>query len=534
MNKDKYLRLLLLLLFTIGAPVLAMEQGLPLRFVGGLERASPERVRKVKTARVILCDYELVKKDFPALRHSSMDEIDRWIVDNVGYISTPQSSSNEVNDTIEIIEGHDRVVYRPEGYGRALVFPTMDGLLDVKGVGVAPGHVPKNVSHRNGLMTLGEAIREYAMQKLVEHIFVHYKSAGNTSRLPLSTVQSYAVIDLGFDIFDNHSDFKIFNKNRARAGAIVRQGHGREILAGADNHFLYVEEAREVELILREYGITSSGNIYKYIDIPDIQGTKEKYIVDFGTYVCMEKFEKQLTRPLGVRKIGKTAKTPCKNVCIINHSCPHITWDNNIFADDKSARSQDIILRSTFLPFGLGPKKSRKTIRQPNSKIAVPFLLWGHNKNVNPEGKCNMDLMRCHGECFSIQLQRLDSQIFEHAPTPKLKRLIAREEQLALVNYCDCQELALLNTYSDESSYQKELDSLKMNLSNTINYCLNSVNFKWNSKEYGKIVPFCPSYAPTCAKFIDSSNYGYELSDDDVQIKPPSQNKYLVEVLDLN
>ncbi|MGK5085745.1 hypothetical protein WDW37_20845 [Bdellovibrionota bacterium FG-1] len=48
-------------------------------------------VSKVKTARVLVADYELLKRDFPELRRYGSNEtakIDEWLLTHAGYIAT--------------------------------------------------------------------------------------------------------------------------------------------------------------------------------------------------------------------------------------------------------------------------------------------------------------------------------------------------------------------------------------------------------------------------------------------------------------
>lgn len=355
MNKRsfKVLAVYFLALFAISDQVVF---SLPLRDPSKLEKASKETAVRVSTAKVLLCDYELLKKDFDELKDLTNKQIDQWLIDSAAYISTAQTGKNEVNTAITVNSNDSRIVYRPETYGRASVIEAGSGLLDVKGTGVAYGKVPKNQSHANGLLSLGEAIREFTMQHMVEGIFSHSTKAIGykpKSGQRLTTVKSYAVIDWGFDIYDTYSKFKGSNNGLMRAGAVVRQAHARKPQSKG-NTFLSAEEADETEDLLRNYGVTFSGNVTPDIDFPDIQADKNGAIVDFGTCIVMDRFSKERRTPLG-----------CPDQYKSDHDYPDI---------------------------------------QPQQEICIPFEIWGHDRSYNPEGKSNCDRMRHFGEIMAHQI----------------------------------------------------------------------------------------------------------------------------------
>ena len=47
---------------------------------------------KLKQAKVILADYDLLKKDFPELGDLDSSQIDQWLLDNCAYISEGQAA----------------------------------------------------------------------------------------------------------------------------------------------------------------------------------------------------------------------------------------------------------------------------------------------------------------------------------------------------------------------------------------------------------------------------------------------------------
>ena len=235
----------------------------PVRDGGKLLSPVSTEIVKLSNAQVVLADYELLKKDFPALSGKSDQEIDRWLLDNVGYVAKTQAKQSVVNTDIPVT-GESAKALRPEDYGRALVFKdqspddstTQIGLIDVKGAGAKK---PKKGHHSNGLSTLGEAVREFTYENMVRDVL-------EDSGEGYHTVGSYAVIDPGFDVV--HDD-----GSRSRAGFYLRQAHRR-------NHVEYLEESKSIKLAktFMKYGIDVDGNI---------QATTGNEIMDFGHYVVV-------------------------------------------------------------------------------------------------------------------------------------------------------------------------------------------------------------------------------------------------------
>lgn len=229
-----------------------------------------EEVTKLTKAKIVLVDYDLVRKDFPELTALSNDQIDRWLLDQVAYISMPQSlhhqSTGPVNTAIEASTIR-RAAYRPPRYGRALIYEAKDpvsdqvmGILDVKGAGsLSPGQV----DHGNGVATLGESIREFLYENLMRRVL---KDANQEYK----TVGSYAVIDAGFDVI--HAD-----GSTSPAGLYVRQAHTR---AYVGSEWLPDNRRMSLQRILHAYAIDPNTNIQGTVD--------HKGIYDFGHYVVKD------------------------------------------------------------------------------------------------------------------------------------------------------------------------------------------------------------------------------------------------------
>lgn len=252
-------------------------RGLLLRSVEELDDAGlrRERGRHVTTARVVFARHEVIQHDFPfmrdaallgrdeslrALRGAARAEVlrrtrEEWLLSHAGVVSATQAGQREVNTRIRV-GGAPREVWRPTRYGRGLVVPVEThegpggmrsaGLLDLKGAGVAPGRVPSLKHHSSGLCTLGEALREFLFQTLIDEIFRRAAPC-------FWTVPAYAVIDLGFDV-------RLAGGGAVPAGMLVRRAHRRpEGGTELPRRFSVEEQTQvELELLLRHYGLTSS------------------------------------------------------------------------------------------------------------------------------------------------------------------------------------------------------------------------------------------------------------------------------------
>jgi hypothetical protein len=242
----------------------------------------------VPTARVLIADYELIKKDFPQTRNFTNEQIHDWLLKQGGYLSQGQIDSGlkaGVNSPIVYDLKDKRFALRPPQYDRALVFSVEGGgLLDGKGFGA---NLPRSGSHANGLLESYQGVREYLYTKAVKEVFEH-------SNAPFNVVDAYAVIDWGFDVHEYGENAKSF-----RAGAIFRQAHVRDLTDEVTAQGQLSRETTEkVERILRNYGISSSSvrslEAHEPVDVLNIQGTKDqKFIYDYGSFHVENRFEKR-------------------------------------------------------------------------------------------------------------------------------------------------------------------------------------------------------------------------------------------------
>ncbi|QDK38438.1 hypothetical protein [Bdellovibrio sp. NC01] len=312
-----------------------------LRDPAKLWEAKTEDVKRVTTARVILADYELIRKDFPEIRNLSNQEIDQWLLRNTAFVSKEQAAQEVVNDKIHTDET-SRMAYRPREYRRAHVFVAdTGGLIDAKGTGAVD---PSGGSHDNGLATLGDMIREYTYEKLIHALFV------KDGRF--DTVGSYAVIDYGFDI--KHPD-----GGRSRAGTVLRQAHTRYhdgpmgIRTRGQSTMLPREHQVEVETFLRQFGVTSSVK-FNGLDLVNLQGAQNGAVIDFGSFLTQEKFTNTVS----------------------------FFYDKNGSARPSSA---DVIM-----------KPGETKFIQPTHDLQIPFKIWGYSQTGKADSKYDNPYIWAH------------------------------------------------------------------------------------------------------------------------------------------
>lgn len=245
-----------------------------------------EQVVRVLGARVVYANYPLLQHDFPQLQDKALLEtfpvlkkleprkrqkairqkIEEWLIQNSAFISERQARQTVVNKAIRT--GNVKVkAFRPPAYGRALVFSleenetglsqngvdfipkAQNGLLDVKGTGVAPNKKPTDEAHSNGLYRLGYALVELTLHELFSRILKHSKSQFKT--LPI-----YGILDLGF------TNKTRWTKNGPTA-MMIRRAHRRAENPGG--LYKYGSDGQQVQLaaeqLFRKYGITSVNDV---------------------------------------------------------------------------------------------------------------------------------------------------------------------------------------------------------------------------------------------------------------------------------
>ena len=263
------------------------------------EKVESETVDQLVEARVVFANYELLQHDFPYLQDDKLEQtypdlqnlvgrdkrlairsiLDDWLKSNAAFISGRQINQTLVNSRIETT-GQKITAFRPSNYGRAVVVPVKDlgghsgngtskGLLDLKGIGTAPNAEPRNKSQSNGLLELGQALREVMFGEFFNAVFQY-------EGVPYRPIPIYGVLDLGFDI-------KFTTGERIPAGMMVRRVHRRPIyrwgIKQIGDPALAVE--MELELLLRKYGITSVSSLTTV----DIFSDNGAMVVKYGAHI---------------------------------------------------------------------------------------------------------------------------------------------------------------------------------------------------------------------------------------------------------
>ena len=238
----------------------------------------------MSNARVVLAEYELLQHDFVELSEKNLIRrnpdlggldstqraiairsiIDDWLIANAAFVSAAQVGQAIVNTPIPT-DGGPIVGYRPPRYGRAVVVSIKDvarfrlpnnprwdigdGLLDLKGSGVAAEKKPSHEMHSDGLEYLGVALGDFVLRVIVEEIF-------RRTAPTLWSVPIYAVLDLGFDVRSGW-------RGTAEAGLHVRRSHRRPSMGNMLPQSGSPEERVqcEIEMLLRNYGLTSANGM---------------------------------------------------------------------------------------------------------------------------------------------------------------------------------------------------------------------------------------------------------------------------------
>jgi hypothetical protein len=257
-----------------GAPDPILHRSLPgpvYAKLGDLQERTlaPDRLLPLASARVMFADYALLQRDFPRLgdaalaRHPDIAPLrgaertaairaylDRWLLEQAALVSTEQASQERVNTPIPLAGGH-RAAWRPPRYGRAALVRTTDGpgLLDIKGIGMAPGKTPQPEPYETGLLIARGALQEVVYQWMLDAIFE--RAAPELWTLPV-----YGVIDPGFLAFQPGANEFI------PAAILVRRAHRRPPGGVELPRRRSAEELHkfEIEMLLRHYGLTSASS----------------------------------------------------------------------------------------------------------------------------------------------------------------------------------------------------------------------------------------------------------------------------------
>lgn len=260
------------------------------------------------SVRVLIADYDLIRRDFLQTSKMSEAQIDSWLIANSSFIAKNQANQQVVTTKIPTT-GKTRTAYRPYEYHRGTVFVADGGgLLDAIGTGAVD---PAKKSHRTGTATMPELLRKYFFEKLVNTLL-------RTSGSKFTTVASYAVIDYGFMTWDPSTQTFV------RAAYLLRQGHRRSdsdeppqsALTKKRGSGLFMPEAvaTELERELRQFGITSAGANRRHgYDVVNLQGTPNGALVDTDALLVLERFDREVRSSDGQKIIWRAGESPQPN-----------------------------------------------------------------------------------------------------------------------------------------------------------------------------------------------------------------------------
>jgi len=258
---------------------------------------------KIKNAKVLLADYDLLKHDFPFLKDKSYEYINKWLIDECAYLSEGQTkrliSENDIGKFLDIKSIDDildfsqkRFGMRQRGFGRAATFfaapefSIQDGKFNAHMISVKGNGTQKNATDftvkENGLLSMVDAFKEFCMQKLIQRI-------AEINNTPWRTVQTYAIIDIGIKIKDG-----LENPGTGyigeRFGLTIRQAHSRFVSAYDEPCFFSVVTdesqkhpfAMSFKKTLLSYGLTSEQEPVGEILHHDILSQIEKNETDWN------------------------------------------------------------------------------------------------------------------------------------------------------------------------------------------------------------------------------------------------------------
>lgn len=313
---------------------------------------------RLKNAQVVLVNYMLIERDFPMFKNVPHPIIDEWLLSELAFIRNTQlfagkgfkennlikleskyaskehreqkgfdsrrkligkiattkfSKVPELHESIELYRDTQgkkikKKAYVPPFYGRAFLMEVSSihdpqnvaGVVDAKGTGAES---PKLGDHSSGVLSLGEALKEYIFSDAVRRVLAHTDSEFNI-------VGIYAILYTGFNQIDA-------NGNINPLGIILRQASFRPSMFAEkmDNKAVSLYER------LAQFGIDPGFNL---------QLATPKAIIDFGHFIINKEIEiKPLIRG---NEIITTTMVPDKDIAI-----PFDQWgyDTNIPLNPK-------------------------------------------------------------------------------------------------------------------------------------------------------------------------------------------------------
>ena len=209
-----------------------------------------DKFHHLKNSSIIFADYSLLQKDFVQLKGKSDEEIDMWLLDNAAYFSQGQVNRLECEfktklgldkhpDGVDSVIDRKKIVsgIRQRSGGRAANlfiggeysfdsngFLKAD-ILNVKGLGTHSRANFKDSDKLTGMLSLGDALRELALERLIGRI-LELEEMSNF----LNVVKTYAIIDTGLRYAEGEKDPASGAENQICV-LTVRQRHSRALVS---------------------------------------------------------------------------------------------------------------------------------------------------------------------------------------------------------------------------------------------------------------------------------------------------------------
>ncbi len=348
--------------------------------------ARPEVAHFLENVEVVLADPEAFARDF-GLNPNDQEGLLGALIDCCSYMVESQLNRDLIGVTNTEIRttGRTTEVLRPIGYGRASVATvSFDDertlqkrrLLDVKGTGWLN---PSRASHRTGLLTLQEGLKDFYFSKLLQIVLAKEKR-------DIKVLPTYAVIAI--DVKTTTND----DRDPAEPAALlVRAAHYR----GGKNVNLsgipymrepsQVQALLELELALRKYGITSSAREGPHDQIVNFQFSRDDRLLDFGSYHLRPQFASGLVL-LRSRQNSATWKEFVKNPEVLGS----VSW---------------------FSPARLVTSREEGFVSKPNPELFLAHFM-GENALIPPSGSTHQEHF-CSLMLKTVRQLELQKQSFD-------------------------------------------------------------------------------------------------------------------------
>lgn len=228
---------------------------------------------EVRGTAVAWANYPAIRRDFPAIRHFTDQQINEWLIQNFSFIGASQSDLNGLRNSTIDTGPRRKPAFRPDEWKRSAVLEAVGpdgspiGMVDIKGFGhgaqtyqATHAQVEKfNYSkgsakeidalrianHSDGLMSMGEAIAETTRQRAAQMLF-------EMSGSELETVESYAILALPFDILKN-------GNQTIPAALYLRQAHVGRTSGLSVPPSIYTDEAGHKQMTATRSAIDFGG-----------------------------------------------------------------------------------------------------------------------------------------------------------------------------------------------------------------------------------------------------------------------------------